>query len=82
MNAMLKKIATVAVVAAGAFAASGCIVAPARPVWYAPAEVAPAGVVYVAPAYPMPAAGYLWRYHPGYGWGWYHPQYGWHRGWR
>jgi len=56
---------------------SGCIVAPVRP-----AYVAPPGVVYVEPTYAQPAVGYVWAYHPHYGWGWHHPQYGWHRGWK
>lgn len=54
---------------------SGCVVAP-RPV------DAPPGVVYVGPTYASPGAGYEWRYHHTYGWGWYSPRYGWHRGWR
>ena len=84
MNRTLIRTASVAAVAVAAALSAGCIVVPARPAVavYAPAAEAPAGVVYVAPSYPVPAAGYLWRYHPGYGWGWYHPQYGWHRGWR
>ena len=64
---------------------SGCAVYPAypeRPVQYQPVYQAPAGVVYVAPSYAIPAPGYIWMFHPGYGWGWHHPQYGWHRGWR
>jgi hypothetical protein len=61
----------------------GCVVAPA----YVPpagpgAYAAPAGVAYVGPTYAIPGPGYLWRYHPHYGWGWWHPRYGWHRGWR
>ncbi len=60
-----------------ASACSGCIVAPVRP-----AYVAPAGVVYVAPTYVSPGPGYVWAYHATYGWGWHHPQYGWHQGWR
>ncbi|AMO99157.1 hypothetical protein CAter282_1263 [Collimonas arenae] len=46
-----------------------------------PAYVAPPGVVYVEPTYAIPGPGYVWAYHPHYGWGWHHPQYGWHRGW-
>jgi hypothetical protein len=42
----------------------------------------PPGVVYVAPVYPAPAIGYVWEYHPRFGWGWHHPERGWHRGWR
>ena len=56
---------------------AGCIVAPARPIY-----AAPAGVVYVAPTYVSPSQGYVWGYHASYGWGWRHPQYGWHRGWQ
>lgn len=67
-------IGTAAVLAASL---SGCIVAPARPVYEAPA-----GVAYVAPAYESPGVGWVWAYHPRYGWGYHHPQYGWHRGWR
>lgn len=47
-----------------------------------PAYAPPPGVVYVRPAYASPGAGYIWRYHRAYGWGWWHPRYGWHRGWR
>lgn len=36
----------------------------------------------VRPTYPSPAPGYIWRFHPQYGWGWYHPRFGWHLGWR
>jgi hypothetical protein len=36
----------------------------------------------VAPTYVSPGVGFVWAYHPRYGWGWHHPQYGWHRGWR
>ncbi|MDR6539752.1 hypothetical protein [Variovorax soli] len=59
---------------------TGCVVAPAVPARHA--HVAPAGVAYVAPVYAMPAPGYVWEYHPRFGWGWRHPVYGWHRGWR
>jgi len=57
---------------------SGCVVAPApvQPVTVAPAPV------YVAPTYVSPGVGWVWEFHPHYGWGWHHPQYGWHRGWR
>ena len=51
-------------------------VAPPVPVYSAPA-----GVTYVAPGYPLPAPGYVWAYHPRWGWGWDHPAWGWHRGW-
>lgn len=65
--------------AAGSLAAlTGCVVAPVAPAPY----VAPAGMAYVAPTYPMPGVGFVWQYHPRYGWGWHHPVYGWHRGWR
>jgi hypothetical protein len=67
--------------AAGSLAVlAGCVVAPVAPV---PGPYAvPPGVAYVAPTYPMPAVGFVWEYHPRYGWGWHHPVYGWHRGWR
>lgn len=53
---------------------SGCAVYPApRP--------PPYGVAYVAPIRVAPAPGYVWHYHPRYGWGWWHPRYGWHNGW-
>jgi len=68
--------------AAGSLAAlAGCVVAPVAPVAPGP-YVVPPGVAYVAPAYPMPSVGFVWQYHPRYGWGWHHPVYGWHRGWR
>jgi hypothetical protein len=60
-----------------AAALTGCVVAPV-----APAYAAPPGVAYVAPTYVSPGVGFVWAYHPRYGWGWHHPQYGWHRGWR
>lgn len=44
--------------------------------------VGPPGVIYVAPTYPAPDVGFVWSYHPRYGWGWRHPHHGWHRGWR
>jgi hypothetical protein len=47
----------------------------------APVYVAPAGVTYVAPTYAIPGPGYVWAYHPRWGWGWNHPAWGWHRGW-
>lgn len=40
------------------------------------------GPAYVGPTYVSPGAGYYWRYHSNYGWGWHHPANGWHRGWR
>lgn len=46
-----------------------------------PVYAAPAGVAYVAPGYAIPGPGYVWAYHPRYGWGWHHPAWGWHRGW-
>jgi hypothetical protein len=60
-----------------ALALSGCIVAPVRP-----AYAAPAGVAYVGPAYAVPGPGYAWAYHARFGWGWHSPHRGWHRGWR
>ena len=56
---------------------SGCVVAPAQPVY-----AAPPGVAYVAPTYASPGVGFVWNYNPRYGYGWHHPRYGWHRGWR
>jgi hypothetical protein len=35
-------------------------------------------VVSVGPNGPVPAPGFVWRFHQGYGWGWYHPRYGWY----
>jgi hypothetical protein len=46
-----------------------------------PVYVAPPGVTYVAPTYAVPGPGYVWAYHPRWGWGWNHPAWGWHRGW-
>jgi hypothetical protein len=46
-----------------------------------PVYVAPPGVTYVAPTYAVPAPGYVWAYHPHYGWGWHHPAWGWRAGW-
>jgi len=68
-----------------AIAMTGCVVAPARPVYVASpgvAYVAPPGVAYIAPTYAIPGPGYVWAYHAHYGWGWHHPQYGWHKGWK
>lgn len=42
----------------------------------------PPSVVYVAPMYPAPGVGWVWEFHPRFGWGWRYPGYGWHRGWR
>jgi len=47
-----------------------------------PGVVMPPGVVYMAPVYPAPAVGFVWEFHPRFGWGWRHPRQGWHRGWR
>ncbi len=60
----------------------GCVVATAPGPYAADAYAAPAGVAYVGPSYAIPGPGYVWRYHPHYGWGWWHPHYGWHRRWR
>jgi hypothetical protein len=57
-------------------AASGCVVTPPRV-----AIAAPSAAVYVAPTYASPGVGWVWEFHPQFGWGWHHPQYGWHRGW-
>ena len=76
---MTLKYAALVPAALVAAALTGCVVTPpsVRPL-YAP----PPGVAYVQPTYAIPAPGYVWAYHPNYGWGWHHPQYGWHRGWR
>lgn len=55
----------------------GCVVAPVRPGY-----AAPAGVVYVAPSYAVPGPGYVWSHHGHHGWGYHHRRHGWHRGWR
>ena len=73
----MKKSLVIVACAAVMAATSGCIVVPAR-AEYGP----PPGVVYVGPTYASPGVGWVWAYHPQYGWGWHHPQYGWHRGWR
>ena len=66
-----------AAIAAVVVSLSGCAVEPAR---YAVAvDAAP---VYVEPTYASPGIGWVWEYHPKYGWGWHHPVQGWHRGWR
>ena len=70
------RLTTRAPLALVAVALSGCIVAPVRPVY-----AAPAGVVYVGPTYASPGPGYAWAYHANFGWGWHSPQYCWHRGW-
>jgi hypothetical protein len=51
-------------------------VAPPVPVY-----VAPPSVAYVGPTYTLPGPGYVWAYHPRYGWGWHHPAWGWRAGW-
>ena len=78
----MKFVALIPVTLLALSALCGCVVAPpvVRPV-VRPVYVAPAGVVYVEPTYVVPAPGYVWAYHPRYGWGYRHPQYGWHRGW-
>jgi hypothetical protein len=61
------------------------VVVQPEPVMAQPAPVVmapPPGVVYVAPTYAAPAVGFVWAYHPRFGWGWHHPEHGWHRGWR
>jgi hypothetical protein len=77
----------------GTTALTGCVVAPPQPV-YAPQPVAvpnyvytqpvapPPATVYVQPAYAPPAIGFVWAFHPHFGYGYYHPQRGWARGWR
>ena len=76
----LSSIATVCATAA----LGGCVMAPVamQPAYGGPVYAAPPGVVYVAPTYAIPAPGFLWQFHPQFGWGWRHPNHGWHRGWR
>lgn len=73
----MKNVSKLFVLVVFASAFTGCVVAPAHPI-----EAAPAGVAYVAPTDAIPGPGYVWAYHPQYGWGWRHPRRGWHRGWR
>ncbi|MEO8154016.1 MAG: hypothetical protein ABI605_13170 [Rhizobacter sp.] len=73
----MKKTLGVALATAVVMAFSGCIVVPPR----AAVVVAPSPV-YVAPTYVSPGGGWVWEFHPQFGWGWRHPQHGWHRGWR
>ena len=75
---LLKRIPLAFFGIAAVVATSGCVVAPVQP---RPIMVAPQPV-YVAPAYAAPGVGWIWEFHPRYGWGWRHPQYGWHQGWR
>lgn len=58
------------------------VVQPSQVAVMPQAVVVPPGVVYVAPTYPAPQVGFVWAYHPRFGWGWRHPAHGWHRGWR
>ncbi|MDI9333053.1 MAG: hypothetical protein QM533_01625 [Cytophagales bacterium] len=72
---------------------AGCVVAPPQQV-YTPQPVAvpvyaytqpvppPPGTIYVQPAYAAPAIGFVWAFHPRFGWGYVHHQRGWARGWR
>ena len=64
----------------------GCTVAPIQtlPVTVQQPTVVqpPTGVVYVDPIYPIPAQGYIWEFHPYFGWGWHHPYQGWYRPYR
>ncbi len=79
-------------------ALAGCVVAPPQPVYnpqpqpvYAPAPAGyvytqpiapPPNTVYVQPTYAAPAIGFVWAFHPQFGYGYYHPHHGWARGWR
>ena len=63
--------------AAALLSLSACVAVPARH-----GVVVEAAPVYVAPTYESPGVGWVWEYHPVYGWGWHHPVHGWHRGWR
>jgi hypothetical protein len=73
----------------GAASLAGCIVAPPQPVYspqpgysYTQPVAPPPAVVYVQPAYAAPAIGFVWAFHPRYGYGYVHPHRGWARGWR
>ena len=72
------------------FLALSCVVAlasleacavVARPdgVAYVEPIAPPVGVAVVSAPVVVPGPGYLWRYHPRWGWGWWHPSMGWHR---
>lgn len=88
----MRKVLSIPLLLAAATSLTACIVpgrhgpvvvAPPVVVRPAPVVVAPPAPVYVAPpVYGIPGPGYLWQYHPRYGWGWHHPHRGWHRGWR
>ena len=81
--------------AVSAISLQACVMAPVAPMQPMPVMVqqpsivvqqpsgvvVPPGVVYVPPSYPAPAVGFIWEFHPRFGWGWRHPQHGWHRGW-
>lgn len=79
---MMKRLKVLCLLVAMVGAVSGCVIEPVGPPGPPVGVVVPPGVVYVAPAYPIPGPGYVWAYHPAFGWGWRHPVYGWHRGWR
>jgi len=80
---MMKKLTVLGLLVAMVGAVSGCVIAPVAPPPGPPMGVVlPPSVVYVEPTYAIPGPGYVWAYHPGFGWGWRHPAYGWHRGWR
>lgn len=85
MPSITASIRRVAIPALAAVALSStltaCVVAPVGPGPYAYSAPAPA-TVYVAPTYVSPGVGWVWAYHPRYGWGYHHPSRGWHRGWR
>lgn len=69
---------------------TGCVVAPPQQVVYTPQPsyaytqpvAPPPQTVYVQPAYAAPSIGFVWAYHPHFGWGYHHPHRGWARGWR
>ncbi len=73
----------------GAIGLSGCVVAPPQQVYapqpgysYTQPVAPPPNVVYVQPGYAAPSIGFVWGYHPRYGYGYHHPHRGWARGWR
>lgn len=85
---------TVALITISVIGLQACVMVPSQPVPVMvqhtpgvviappPGVAIPQGVVYVAPTSPAPAVGFVWEFHPRFGWGWRHPQHGWHHGWR
>ena len=82
----MKKLLSLAAIFLAGASLTACVVAPVQAPGYGSAYVEPVlppvGVTVISPTYAAPGAGWAWRYHPRYGWGWFHPHAGWHRGWR